>query len=146
MDLERWNHQELWRFEYEDMSNGHLFFAEDIFGEQFSMCGGRIHSFDPETGSSEDIAGTIEEWCAAIIDDHAYLTGWSLAHDWQEARGPLPMGKRLLPATLFVLGGEYSVRNLSAVDSVEAMRFRGSIAKLIRHLPDGHQVRIQIVD
>jgi hypothetical protein len=35
MDLGKWNSLELWRSNYESSMGGYLFFAEDIFGNQF---------------------------------------------------------------------------------------------------------------
>ena len=42
MDLETWNLPGTWRDTYQDMANGHLFFAEDVFGDQFCLKQGGI--------------------------------------------------------------------------------------------------------
>jgi hypothetical protein len=47
---------------------------------------------------------------------------------------------RLLPKLPFVLGGEYNLDNLYLANSVEGMRFRGSIARQIQNIPDGNKV------
>jgi hypothetical protein len=144
--LEQWNSADLWRFEYDDMAYGHLFFAEDVFGGQFSVFEGQVCVFDPETGSSTGLCNSIEDWAAMILEDYRALTGWPLARDWQRESGLLPVGKRLLPVVPFVFGGEFTVSNLHPVDSVEAMRFRGHVARQIRDLPDGQTVQIRVVD
>src|SRR5882762_1797572 len=122
MDLAHWNDARLWRSGYEDMTEGYLFFAEDIFGCQFALKNETVFSFDPETGASLAIAETLEDWAAAVLGDYEVNTGYPLAHDWQLRNGALPDGTRLVPKRPFVLGGEFSVENLYAFDSVRGMR------------------------
>ena len=57
--------------------------------------------------------------------------------------GPIPTGKRLIPARLFVLGGEFEVANLAAVDAIQAMQFRGYIAAQLSGTPDKAKVRLK---
>lgn len=65
-------------------------------------------------------------------------------HKWQATNGRVLEGQRLAPAIPFILGGEFSVDNLRAQQSVTAMRYRGSIAVQIRDLPDGGTVKLGI--
>jgi hypothetical protein len=141
-DLETWNSPDLWRFEYGDLADGHVFFAEDAFGNQFSVHEQRIVLFDAETAAAKELAPNIGSWVEEIVARHRYLTGWPLAKDWQDENAPIPPGKRLMPKKPFVIGGEYEIRNLRATDAVEAMRFRGYLATQLRDLPDGATVRL----
>ena len=141
--IRRWNSPGLWRGEYGELLRGHFFFAEDVFGGQFSIRSDRIWMVDEETGESSEMAGSLEGWAKRLLEDHRVLTGWPIAHEWQMTHGPLPTGKRLMPGRLFVLGGEYEVRNLAAIDAVEAMGFRGYMAVRLANLPDGTKVRIR---
>lgn len=143
IDLVRWNAPDLWRFEYEDLTDGLFFFAEDVFGVQFAIDGDRIVSFDPESGEIGFAADDIERWAEAILADYSQLTGYPVAHEWQEAHGALQCGKRLLPKVPFVLGGAFAPSNLVAVDAVEGMRYRGDLWRQIRDLPDGTQVQLK---
>jgi hypothetical protein len=143
MGLEHWNSPALWRFEYEDLAEGCWFFAEDVFGVQFCLKDEHIASFNPETGEVEPVADTLEEWAAKILKEYDCLTGYSLAHAWQQKNGALKPGMRLVPKVPFVLGGEFRVENLVVMDAVKGMRARGSLARQIRELPDG--ARIQYV-
>jgi hypothetical protein len=45
-----------------------------------------------------------------------------------------------------VLGGEFSVENLHAVEAVKGMKYRGSIAVQLRDLPDGTPVKLNVID
>lgn len=145
LGLDVWNKGGLWRADYNGMADGCLFFAEDIFGGQFCIKEGGIYSFDPETGALEYIASDLEGWAEAIVTDYDVLTGYPLAHDWQSKNGAIPSGRRLLPKVPFVVGGEYSLDNLYLGESVEGMKLRASIANQIKNLPDGAQIKLDVV-
>lgn len=144
MDLETWNSPSLWRLEYGDMADNLLFFAEDAFGFQFAIRDESVVCFDPETGRTAEFASTLEGWADLILSDYEVLTGFPLIHDWQERHGSIPADRRLAPRIPFVLGGEYSLANLYLADPVELMRFRASIARQIRDLPDGAPIKLKI--
>lgn len=144
--IKDWNENSLWRNEYRGLADGYLFFAEDVFGGQFCIKENRVYTFDPETGALAYLADGIEGWAKAIISDYEVLTGYPLAHQWQERNGQLPAKKRLLPKIPFVAGGEFVLDNLYLADVVDGMRFRADIANQIRDLPDGAQIKFNIVD
>jgi hypothetical protein len=145
-DLVQWNSEELWRKDYGEPARGMLFFAEDLFGEQFAIKDGRIHRFHLETGESDEIASSIEEWAKLILDDKDLETGFSLGHEWQVRNGALPSGQRLSPVYPFVLGGSYDIDKLNAIDSLALMRFNADLANQVRNMPDGTQVELKVVD
>lgn len=142
--IERWNSDDLWRNNYKELDPLGYFFAEDVFGNQFFIKDENIFTFDPETGEVEKIAGSLNDWASEIMGDYDFYTGHSLAHDWQKAHGPIPLGSRLLPKIPFVVGGEFEVENLYALNSVEAMKYRASIALQIKDMPDGSKINIKI--
>jgi hypothetical protein len=140
-----WNDNALWRSAYKGLADGCIFFAEDVFGGQFCIKSSKVHTFDPETGILEYLADDIEGWARAIVSDYEVLTGYPLAHQWQEKNGRLPAKKRLLPKLPFVAGGGFVLDNLYLADAVEGMRFRADIANQIKDLPDGAQIKFNIV-
>lgn len=145
LDVFEWNKHDLWRFEYDGLADNLFFFAEDAFGVQFAIQGDLIVSFDPESGEIKNIADTLNGWAELILNSYPVMTGYPLAHAWQEINGVLPIGKRLLPKTPFILGGEFEVNNLIAVDAVEGMRYRGELWRQLRDIPDGTQIRLKIL-
>ncbi|QZY97500.1 hypothetical protein K7X52_21165 (plasmid) [Pantoea dispersa] len=145
-NLFSWNEEKLWRESYGGMTDGHFFFAEDAFGGQFSLKEDGIYSFDPETGESQKMCENLSQWCDAILNDYDFLTGHSLMHQWQITHGKIKQNQRLVPVIPFVLGGEFSVKNLRAQQSVTAMRARGSIAVQIRDMPDGGTIKLNVDD
>jgi hypothetical protein len=143
MTLSNWNEADLWRDAYGDLAREGLFFAEDVFGNQFRIRDQQIWSFEAETGETRPIAKDVEGWAEAILDDYNHLTGYPLAHEWQAENGPLTLGDRLVPIRPFVLGGAYALHNLRATGAVRGMRWRGEIARQILHLPDGASITVK---
>ena len=147
LGIAKWNEDKLWRCHYGDLAEGYLFFAEDVFGNQFCINDHpAIGIFDAETGGFEVLAGSVGEFVEKILENYDNLTGYTLAHDWQCENGALPLGKRLMPKIPFVLNGEFKTSNLYAIDGVSSMRNRGSLARQIKDLPDGSQIKVQIVE
>jgi hypothetical protein len=144
--LEAWNSYALWRDAFDDMTAGCVFFAEDVFGGQFCIRAQGVYTFDPETGGLEILADSLEGWAQGIISDYEVILGFPLAHTWQQRHGPLAPGRRLVPKTPFVLGGEFAIGNLRSLEATKAMRYRGDIATQIRDLPDGAQIRLDVID
>ncbi len=144
--LETWNAADGWRAAYGGMAKGLLFFAEDVFGGQFALRGDDVCTFDPETGDLARMATSLEDWAGQVLDRYSVLTGHPLAHDWQIAHSPLEPGKRLVPTVPFVIGGDYVVDNMRAVDAEESMRLRAELALQIRHIPEGAEIRIRFTN
>ncbi|MEW5757137.1 MAG: SMI1/KNR4 family protein [Pseudomonadota bacterium] len=143
--LDQWNENSLWRAHYKGMADGCLFFAEDVFGGQFCVKDSKVYTFDPETGALDYLADDIEGWARAIVSDYEVLTGYPLAHQWQERNGQVPAKKRLLPKIPFLVGGEFVLENLYLADAVEGMKFRADIANQIKDLPDGAKIKFDLV-
>lgn len=146
LGLMEWNSSDLWICEYQGMADKSLFFAEDIFGGQFCIKSDGIYLFEPETGAFDFLAPDLEGWAQAVLSDYDLLTGYPLAHAWQQSRGILATGSRLVPKTPFVTGGEFVVENLMAIESVKAMRLRANLAIQIRDLPDGAAIVWKVTD
>jgi hypothetical protein len=145
MDLERWNMDVLWRGEFGRAAEGLLFFAEDVFGEQFALSDGKVWRFNPESGERKEFADDLNEWAKKILADYSYETGYEQAHEWQQKNGRLMDGLRLIPKTPFILGGEYKAENLFAIDAAKGMRYRADIWKQIRDLPDGTPIHLKVL-
>lgn len=145
-DLISWNSNNLWKNCYEDMSEGLIFFGEDIFGSQFAISENCICRFDPETGQVEEIAADLEDWAGQIIQEYEVETGYPIANSWQQIYGSLPPKHRLVPKIPFVLGGEYVLENLYLANAVEGMKVRANLALQIRDLPDGSSIEFKIVE
>lgn len=102
------------------------FFAENIFGKQYSLTSAGVYSFDPELGDVTPVAKNLPEWIAIISEDIDFTTGHSLAKKRQSKNRALSFGERLIPLQPFVLQGEFSIENLIAKPDVEAMKIRAT--------------------
>src|SRR5688572_29929920 len=145
LSVAAWNEETLWKHEFNGMLSGTTFFAEDTFGIQFGLRGTDIVQFDPETAQVDRVAETIEEWWAVVARDPEFLTGFRLLEAWQKVNGPLPLGFRLIPKQLFMLGGEFSPSNLVAKPDIEGMRIRGQLWRLTKDLPEGTTIKFNVV-
>ncbi|MCY2967090.1 MAG: SMI1/KNR4 family protein [Planctomycetota bacterium] len=146
MTLGRWNDHLLWRCEYSHLiSDPILFFAQDIYGNQFGITTNSVVLFYSETAEIEVLSDSIAKWCVRLLSDWRGFSGFTLAHDWQTQNRAITEGERLIPRIPFVLGGKYTVANLYAGSAVAAMRFRGSLALQIAGIPDGTQIDLKIV-
>lgn len=141
--LEEWNDEQTWKSCYQDMAPQGLCFAQDLFGTQFLLCE-EVYYFNPETAELSFGAKSVEAWAKQVLADYRVMTAQPLANAWQVQHGPLPERKRLVPIIPFVLGGPYEIDNLMAMDAVEAMHLRASLALQIRDLPDGAEVTYEV--
>jgi len=144
MSLEEWNSDSLWRGGYGDLAGGLLFFAEDVFQDQFCLSSQGVLRFNSECGTTSAMASSVEEWANKVLQDYRQETGWPLASEWQKAHGPLALGKRLMPKIPFFLGGAYSLDNLWAGEAVAGMRFKADLALKTKDLPEGSKVRLVV--
>lgn len=142
--LEGWNAPDLWRCDYQGSADGMLFFAEDIFGEQFAMKEEGIVRFNPETGACEEVGRNLEAWAEVVFSDLSVQTGYGLAREWQSLHGPLREGVRLVPKMPFAFGGSYEAANLYELEAVKAMKARADLAMQARSWSKGEKVRVRI--
>jgi hypothetical protein len=146
MTVQLWNEPSLWRAEYEGATDGLLFFAEDLFGEQFGLRDRGVVRFDPETATITDLAPSLEAWAELILQNFRDETGWPLAHEWQRRNGPIPPDHRLRPYPPLIAGGELAVEHLTAIPTVEALQFCAYLYRETKDLPDGTSIRLVVTD
>lgn len=127
LTLEEWNTESLWRDAYPRSLVGHLCFAEDAVGNQFTLSPNGVFRFDAETAALEFVAPNLESWALSVLADVNRLTGFPLAHAWKLKHGAMPLGHRLVPRRAFCRGGQLRIDNLVNVDAVDAMRARGLV-------------------
>ena len=144
--LEEWNEPSLWIDAYDGLAANVFFFAEDVFGNQFGFTQNGVVSWDAETGAQALVGADAEEWARAVLEDAGFMTGWTLGHDWQAKYGALAPGQRLAPKVPFVLGGDFAVDNLFAIEAGEGMRLRSAVATAVRDHPDGSAIRYLVTE
>lgn len=98
-------------------------------------------------------------YCKVVANSRVELNELSknqdFLHDWymralveqaKEKLGPLQDGRKYCQKIPGVLGGEYGGENLGTVPLSELVRFSGDLARQIKDLPDGVQVKLNVVD
>jgi hypothetical protein len=114
--------------------------VKDVVGMYWRIC--------PEDVYCEVIAKNREE-LDTLSASQEFLADWymhALAQRAEEKLGPLTEGQKyhfVIPGTL---GGEYGASNLQTVSLVEQIRFSGDLGKQINELPDGAQVKLQVIE
>ena len=131
------------KYQYDGAENC-LFFAEDVFGNLYCLDADQhmIYLLDLESGAREKFGASIEDWSENILNDYDYMTGYTVAHDWQERNGSLKNNERLFPKIPFVFGGEYNTDNLIAKNQFEVIDNKFNIYKQIKNIDDGELIII----
>lgn len=153
MALDLWNSPGLWRDAYGRLADDGLFFAEDVFGVQFSLLRDAVYRFDPESGDFSGFADSVEQWARRIVDDYDTETGYALSHSWQARPGPLRPGTRLFAKYPFVPGGntlwticEHSTRSRvcdsSAISQPRSTTYRTEHQSSLKLLTRSHRARL----
>jgi hypothetical protein len=146
-DLHHWNLPELWKRAYTDTLDRMYAFAEDVFGYQFCSLDQKIVRFDPETGETEDLCSSLDEWAEAVLKDYNLQTGYPVAHAWQTQNGPLKRGNRLVPIyPLISKEGSYDIGNFYEVDALKGLLSRADFARQIKNIADGERVKISPIN
>lgn len=70
----------------------------------------------------------------------------ALVSQAKERLGELEVGKKYCLVIPGPLGGEYGISNIITIPLLELIRFSGGLAKKIRDLPDGAEIKIQVTD
>jgi hypothetical protein len=136
----------LLRNQYGDLIGSQVFFACDLFGNQFGFSKEGISFWNIETAESEIVAENFKEWMHVLEFELDYFTAEPLAIEWQDAVRPLNPDERLTPETPFVIGGEYETGNLQALSFESIVRFNAIIAKQVFDLPDGTAIDSETLD
>lgn len=141
--LSFWNDDKGWKSYYK-FNETLLFFAQDVFASQFAISDSGIVRLNPETGKLSYHSESLEQWASKILADYSYETGWKIASEWQKKNGiSLNTDFRLLPKKPFVLGGEYAIDNLVAIDPLSAMEKLGLLYSQIKNIPNGEKIVIK---
>lgn len=138
-----WNDKNGWKSFYQ-FDNQLLFFAQDVFASQYAISKDNIIKLNPESGEVEFHSTSLEMWADKILADYSYETGWEIASEWQKVYG-ISLGSkyRLLPKKPFIIGGDYVIDNLVAVDSFTAAMKLGKLYSQIKGIPDGEKIVIK---
>ncbi len=142
--LAAWNAPATWRDAYGQLAEGLTFFAEDAFGDQYAYSGhgGEVVVFEAELGRAAHAAPSFVAWLEAMQAAPEAVLPIDLVRAQAAAgRRPAPGMQYIAYPPLFSVEAKDGVE-IGQVDAVEAMRYRGQLARQIQGLPPGTQIRI----
>ncbi|SNS26392.1 hypothetical protein SAMN05421770_101246 [Granulicella rosea] len=148
-DLQRWNDPKLWKHAYGEQSNLNelMLFAEDVIGVQFGFLADQIVRFDPETGETEEMCSTLDEWAEMVLSDYDTELGYPLAREWQKQNGPLQKGNRLVPIVpLIAKESSFEPSNFYQLEAVKGMLARADLAMQLKSVPDNQAVILKAIN
>lgn len=117
----------------------------DFLGNQFAFFENSVCFFNIETRQFQVLSKTFEEWLDVIYNDLDYYTGQSLVVKWEKKNKKLDFGERLCPKKPFVIGGEYVLDNLFALNIESLIKYNYEIASQICNLPDGTKIQLKVI-
>ena len=123
--------------------------AENDFGNLIvRSTDGRYWRICPEELSCDVIAES-RPHLDAINETRDFRRDWWMKSMVDEAvglLGPLGEGRKYCLKMPAVLGGAYEASNLGTVPLDELISFSGDMARQIKDLPDGAQIKIKVVE
>lgn len=145
--LPDWNKQEGWRSAYHELvADNLIFFAEDVFGNQFAFDNEKVVYFNAETGRATPFANSFVEWLSVILEDPVDTLQLMLFKAWTDTGEHLKPSEHLCPVYPFITKSDPPLKELYRIDSVEDMSYKGNFAYQIKDLPDGAQIKIKVRD
>ncbi len=143
--LRDWNKRDGWRSAYKEMVKENLiFFAEDVFGNQFAFEKEKILYFNVETGRTTSFANSFSEWLSIILEDPVDTLQLILFKNWLDQGERLSPSEHLCPVYPFIVKSDPELKELYRVDGTEDMLYKGSFAYQIKDVPDGTPIKIKV--
>lgn len=145
--LREWNERNGWRSAYKELVKESLiFFAEDVFGNQFAFADGTVVYFDAENGRATPFASSFSEWLSIIIEDPVDTLQLMLYKSWLSKGERLDPSEHLCPIYPFIVKADPPLKELYRVKSAEDMLYKGNFAYQIKNIPDGAQIKMRVTE
>jgi hypothetical protein len=145
--LQEWNEQKGWRSAYKELVKETLiFFAEDVFGNQFAFDDGGVVYLDVENGRAAPFANSFSQWLSIILEDPVDTLQLMLYKGWLGKGERLEPSEHLCPVYPFIVKADPPLKELYRVKSMEDMLYKGNFAYQIKDVPDGAQIKIKVTE
>jgi len=124
---------------YESVQAADIPFSQDQVGDQFLLRDGRVLRLSSETGEVEMLANSLVDFLSRVSQDIEGFLNVGLRHTMQP-------GQLLLAYPPFVFQESGAAASLKPVNAGEVILFHANLARQIRDVPDGGQVKLKITD
>ena len=148
--IQEWNNSE-WKLDYGDKTHNLLFFAEDIFGNQYAIQthDGKVSllRFLCEGGDVETVSGGVRVLIDAFISpETSTLLDWALVNAaFQRGLSPNP-NEHLAFEMPLIAGGDYSVDNITVENSELHLGILSQLSRELQNYPTGMKITRFISD
>jgi hypothetical protein len=122
---------------YESVLITDIPFAQDQLGDQFFLRDGRVLRLSGETGDTEPVADSIDEFFRCVGEDIEGFLNVGLGQTMQP-------GQLLRAYPPFVFQESGADISLKPVPADELIKFHADLARQIRDVPDGGQVEFKL--
>ena len=126
---------------FEDVRPADVPFAEDAFGDQFLLRDGRVLRLNGELGEVSAVAESLGSFVASLWSDAEQVLDYQPLLTFRQSGAELRPGELLAAHPPFALQADHSTRELRTVDALERRRQLAGLARRLRGLPDGAEVR-----
>ena len=102
----------------------------------------------PEDVYCEVVAESIDDYNKLINEDE-FLNDWNMTvmvNEATEMLGSLKEGYKYYLAIPGILNGEYKGTNIKTAPFVEIIKLSGNLGKQIKDLPEGAEVKLEVID
>lgn len=132
---------------YQSMVASDVPFAEDCLGDQYFLRDGVVWKLEAETDDAESLGISLGEFLRRIQSDPVEGLGMQpLMQFIQEENRGLNPGELLAALPPFCTKESAEGVDLRAIPILERRRFLAQLAAQIRDLPEGGQLRFEVVD
>lgn len=120
-------------------------FAEDAMGDQFLIREDVVYRLFSETGEVESLGLDLYEFDQSARADPVEYLALAPLEQYRAEGGELKPGQLLSVFPPLIVKQDKAAPSYRAIDALERRRWLASLAEQLRGLPDGAQVRFQVV-
>lgn len=133
-----WRGPKAFHILYDEVRPSDTPFAQDQVGDQFLIREGVVLRLFAETGKTERLSGSLQEFFSKMNDDIEGFLNVGLSH-------------KMLPGQLLHAFPPFcfesvEVSSLAPLTATEVILFHADLARQIRDVPDGTQVEFKVID
>jgi len=148
-DLRAWNDKKLWKQSYLNEFPLNFYFADTIFGDQFSYneCSQVVKTI-AETGFETVVADNFCDWIEKLVRNPNEMIDYDLLLDWYNLGGlSVEVGMQIKPLVPFSLGGSIESKSHAALrDARKHMLWNGFLATKLKNLKKGDKVDLAAIN
>ena len=121
-------------------------FAEDALGDQFLLRDKMVYKLSGETGEVTSMDMTLVQFDANVHADPEEFLELAPLQRFRSEGGALEPGELLSVMPPFVFSESADGVSFRAIPAAQRLSFLSKLARQIRNLPDGTQVKLKVVD